>query len=150
MNSYDCHQILMNSMTMNINKNRKIHTAHMTFINNHLSFYQCDILIYHCKFNFNYLNFALLAASFDRYITVSITWLFCTPKYGVLFFWGWGEVTINTQRIGAQYDTCILIVARFGEQERHTAVTIVRQHLGLATHHSMRGSRQRRQLPGII
>ena len=38
MNSNDFHQKLMNSMTVNMDKYRKIHTAHMTFMNNRLSF----------------------------------------------------------------------------------------------------------------
>ena len=68
-------------MTMNMNKNRKIHTAHMTFMNNRPSFYQWDILIFHHRFNFIYLNFALLAASFDRYKAVSITWFLLYNKF---------------------------------------------------------------------
>ena len=45
MNSNDFHPKLMNSMTVNMDKYRKIHTAHMTFMNNRLNFYQWDILI---------------------------------------------------------------------------------------------------------
>ena len=54
MNFYDINQKVMNSMTMNINKNRKNHTARMTFMNNRLSFYQWDIItIFDCRFNFS-------------------------------------------------------------------------------------------------
>ena len=44
MNSYDFHQKLMNSMTVNMDKYRKIHTAHMTFMNNRLRFKKTEFL----------------------------------------------------------------------------------------------------------
>ena len=84
MNSYDFHQKLMNSMTVNMDKYRKIHTAHMTFMNNRLNFYQWDILIEIVDFSETPLQKARKKSEFLREKVLVSAGEICS------FFWGVG------------------------------------------------------------